>query len=248
MAIVSGLIWFIVTLSACFLTMRFYLPYYRKSHKPAKAPISSESESNNDTTDKKDSTNVVVGSKSLLKSKTSKIVVLSLISIYSFICGFFAYCNVDNVLNIIKLAIGMIIISMVVITDLDMCIIPNLFVLALLISRVLVLIAELVTSGVDALKLFANNLLVCIGIVVFLFIMSRITKGGLGEGDIKLYGAIGFMCGLYTVFFTLFFALLASAIVSIILLLLKKKKLRDSFPMGPLICLGYGLAIILSLA
>ena len=248
MAIVSGLIWLIVTLSACFLTMRFYLPYYRKSHKAAKAPESLESNNKEESKDTKESTNKVVGSKSFISSNTSKIVVIVLLSLYSFVCGFFAYCNVDSVINIIKLAVGMIIVCMVVITDLDLYIIPNIFVLVLLAARILISIAEFITIGLDAWKLLANNLLVAIVVVVFLFIMSRITKGGLGEGDIKLYGAIGFLCGLYAMFFTLFFALLASAIVSIILLISKKKKLRDSFPMGPLICLGYGLTIILSLA
>ena len=127
-------------------------------------------------------------------------------------------------------------------------IIPNLFVLVLLGARIIFFIIELFVLGSSAWMLLLNNFLVGIGIMFFLIIMSKITRGGLGAGDCKLYGALGFLCGMNTVLYALLFALIISAMLSLILLISRKKRLRDSFPLGPFVCLGCGLTIILSVA
>ena len=127
-------------------------------------------------------------------------------------------------------------------------VIPNLFVLVAIVARLLCLVAEFIIYGMDAWRVLVNNTIAAVIVLVFLFVMSKLTKGGLGAGDVKIYTALGFLCGIGCVFYTLLFTMIISAIFSIVLLILKKKKLKDSFPMGPFICLGYGLSIILALA
>lgn len=236
MSFISGLIWCIVAMSICYLTMRFYLPYYRKTKLNADVP------------DDIKSIAVSQNASSLISGKTAKILLFVLIGIFSASCGYFCQMNASDLLSYFKLALGMLVLFAVVITDMELFVIPNLFVLILLGGRIVFFIAELFIYGQTALMLLLNNFVVGIVVMVFLLIMSKITRGGLGAGDIKLYAALGFLCGVNTVVFALFFALVLSAVLSIILLILKKKKFRDSFPMGPFVCLGCGLTIILSVA
>ncbi|WP_034448917.1 prepilin peptidase [Butyrivibrio sp. AE2032] len=236
MSFISGLIWCIIAVSICYLTMRFYLPYYRKTKMTADAPDASKT-----SAETKKAVSVIQG-------KTSRILLLILIGLFAAVCGYFAQINASDLLSYLKLSMGMLILFAVVITDMELFVIPNLFVLILLGGRIVFFIAELFVIGQSAWMLILNNLLVGIIVMVFLLIMSAITKGGLGAGDIKLYAALGFLCGANMAVFSLFFALIVSALVSLILLISKKKKLRDSFPLGPFVCFGFGLSIILSVA
>ena len=63
-------------------------------------------------------------------------------------------------------------------------------------------------------------------------------------GDIKLFAVLGLYFG-YDIINLMFFSFLCTAIYSIYLLLFKKKKKKDSVPMGPFIFLGTILSFIL---
>lgn len=241
MSFVFSGIWFIVALSACFLTMKFFIPFYLKQQKHTKV---------SDVTKEKKEDEVVVD---LLSSKTMTIIALAAISLYCALSGYFAFVHVESdksnmILNLIRMTLGMTILCIVAITDLKLQVIPNLFVLVLLIGRLLIAITEFIVYGLDAWVSPVGDLICALVVGLLLFIASKLTKGGLGAGDIKLFTALCFMCGLQCVFFTLLFSLLASALVSIVLLIFKKKKLRDCFPMAPFILFGFGLTIILSIA
>lgn len=240
MSFLSGFIWCVVAVSACILTTKFYLPYYCSAKKNIQTPDKpDDSEKPSEDSDDK---------KGLLVNKTVKLVVLILVGVFAAVCGYFAFMYKLSMINYAKMSLGMLVLFIVVITDLELSVIPNLLVLILLAGRLLCLIPEVIVYGNAAWGSLLGNFLVAVITVVLLFIVSKISKGGLGAGDIKLFGALAFLFGLRGMFFSLFFSLLASALVSITLLILKKKKLRDSFPMGPLICFGCGLSIILALA
>lgn len=236
MSFVSGIIWCIIALSACYLTMKYFVPKYCQSEKTPNA------------SDKlKDSCETITRSK-ILDSKRAKIIFFVMIGLYSAVVGWFASNNAAGVISYAKISLCMLIVFMVVTTDLELSVIPNVFVLVLLLGRLIFFIVEFFVPGIDAVRVIINNFLVALIVGIFLFIMSRLTRGGLGAGDIKLFSSIAFLCGLNAVVFTLIFALLATALFSIILLILKKKQMRDSFPMGPFIGLGCGLTVILALA
>lgn len=236
MSFVVAFIWLFLSLAVSFLSLRYYLPYYAKK--------------NTNAPDISNSSNSGSKIKDILSGTEGQIFVFVLIGIYSAICGYFAFRNTyyTNVISLVKLSIVMLILVAVCITDLKMMVIPNLLVLFMLIGRLVCFIVELLVYGKVALSLFVNNLIVGLLVLVILFIMSKLTKGGLGAGDVKLYGSLAFMCGFGCAFYTLFLTLIVSAIFSIVLLILKKKRLKDSFPMGPFILFGYGLTIIFALA
>ena len=74
--------------------------------------------------------------------------------------------------------------------------------------------------------------------MVILFISNVICKHGMGMGDIKLFGIIGFYVGVGGILFVMFFALLFAAVYSGILLLRKKLRAKDEIPFVPFIFAG----------
>jgi prepilin signal peptidase PulO-like enzyme (type II secretory pathway) len=86
------------------------------------------------------------------------------------------------------------------------------------------------------------------GVIPFvgLLALSRLTRGGLGMGDVKLFGALGFLVGLYATISTLFLALLICVAASFVLLIAKKRGLKDKLPFAPFILAGFTAAMILS--
>lgn len=242
MSFLCGFIWCVVALAACMLTRKYYVPYYLNTKKHTQT---SSDESTKDESTKE--SEPIVRSK-ILDNKTVRLVFYILVGVFAAVFGFFVFNNAQGIVNFSKISLCMLILFMVVVTDIELSVIPNLFVIILLLSRFVFLIFDLLDPNMEAWTLLLSNLVIAVIIVAFLIIMSVLTRGGLGAGDIKLYGAIAFLLNFSAVVFTLFIALLGASLLSIVFLIAKKKKLRDSFPMGPFICLGFGLTMILGLA
>jgi leader peptidase (prepilin peptidase) / N-methyltransferase len=75
-----------------------------------------------------------------------------------------------------------------------------------------------------------------------LLIISIISKGGMGGGDIKLYAVIGFAVGTKLMLLSFFIATLIGAIFGIIGILLRLLERNKPVPFGPFIAIGTLLA------
>jgi leader peptidase (prepilin peptidase) / N-methyltransferase len=75
-----------------------------------------------------------------------------------------------------------------------------------------------------------------------LLIISIISKGGMGGGDIKLYAVIGFAVGTKLMLLSFFIATLIGAIFGIIGILLRLLERKKPVPFGPFIAIGTLLA------
>lgn len=117
--------------------------------------------------------------------------------------------------------------------------IPNIIVLISLGIGSLILAANVIFDK----ETFLSNLIISIaGLVIsfaVFYLFSRLTKGGIGMGDVKLIAAMGFLLGLMNTLFSVLFALILCAIYSIYLLFMKKKNKDYRIPFGPFIFLGY---------
>lgn len=73
-----------------------------------------------------------------------------------------------------------------------------------------------------------------------LFVLIVIfSGGGMGEGDVTLIAALGFVVGLRMIFLVIFFSFILGALISIFLLGTGLKTRKDPIPFGPFIVLGY---------
>lgn len=77
-----------------------------------------------------------------------------------------------------------------------------------------------------------------IGFVVMLFLVALIiliSRGGMGAGDMKLFGLLGFVLGFEKVLLAFFLSCAAGALIGLVLILLKIIERRQPVPFGPYI-------------
>lgn len=129
--------------------------------------------------------------------------------------------------------------------DYKLNIIPNRISIFLMVSRGAVILYEML-SDTFVMENLISSVLGCVVCLLVLLTAGKVFPGGIGKGDVKLLAALGFSCGLYTVFSTLLMALFCCVIVSVILLKMKKVTLKDYLPFGPFIWMGYLCMILLA--
>lgn len=119
----------------------------------------------------------------------------------------------------------------VTVVDLRRQIIPDRYLLfGLAIGLPLMLWARPLPIGKAAL-----GLVVSFGVMLVIALLSR---GGMGGGDVKLAGVIGFFLGPAAGLLALMLAALAGAAVGVLLLIFRLKGRKDFIPYGPFLALG----------
>ncbi|WP_371381760.1 A24 family peptidase [Sporomusa aerivorans] len=73
---------------------------------------------------------------------------------------------------------------------------------------------------------------------IALLLIAILTKGGMGDGDIKFIAAVGLWLGLKLTILTLFLAFITGGTVSLLLLAAKRISRKDFIPFGPFIAIG----------
>lgn len=159
--------------------------------------------------------------------------------------GYFVSREDFGIFELIKLEAALLGVSSCAITDHYIYRIPNRFIYIMCIARVVIFLAELVAGREDLLISGANSLIG--GAVSFLgvLLLSLITKQGIGMGDVKLIGAIGFLGGLYVSANTLLYSLILCTVVGLYYLCRKKKTIKDKLPFGPFLYGGYIITLML---
>ena len=175
------------------------------------------------------------GSASKVNS-TQLYVSLGLIAILMISATIITLGNVANYLNYLKLNLLLAIVAAAGVVDLKIG----------LGARVAIYVAEFFLYNEVFVPQIKSDLIGFAFGFGFLLIVSLISRGALGFGDVKLFGIIGIMSGAICTYYTLIFCLIVSALVSTVLLITKKKGRKDSIPFGPCILIGYFVAIALS--
>ena len=124
--------------------------------------------------------------------------------------------------------------------------IPNLLVGMMLLTGAAV---ETAVFFLDRTAFLSYLLAAAVGLVIcfaVFFLLSRLTKNGLGMGDVKLLSAMGWLTNLSTVLWSTLFTLLLCLLPVLFLMLTKKKGKSDHIPFGPFVFLGYVLLLMIS--
>ncbi|WP_369700006.1 A24 family peptidase [Bacillus sp. AFS041924] len=77
-----------------------------------------------------------------------------------------------------------------------------------------------------------------LGSFIVLLLISIISKGGMGGGDIKLFGVIGIVLGWKLTLITFILACFSGSIFGFVLIMAGKTKKRSPIPFGPFIAIG----------
>ncbi len=125
--------------------------------------------------------------------------------------------------------------------------IPNSILKVLFFIRIFLLAAECVFAVKMGLPLLLSSVLgLLTGGILFLLVYF-LSRGGVGMGDVKLMGVVGWYVGIGGIMPTVFLTVMVSAIYSIILLLLKKIGWKEEIPFAPFVLAGTVLAMALGI-
>lgn len=116
--------------------------------------------------------------------------------------------------------------------DLEHYLIPNSIVLTLFLAGIVYHFLEPGT-GIQTRLLGAG-----LGFMIPL-ILGYLSKGGMGGGDIKLMGAMGFWLGFPGVLYSMFIAALLGSLAGILLIITGIKKRKEPIPFGPFLIIGF---------
>lgn len=131
----------------------------------------------------------------------------------------------------IELIVALLFVSLLMIifvSDITYMVIPNKVLLFFLPWFVLL-------RGIEPLTPWTSSIygaLVGAGIIAVIILLS---KGGMGGGDLKLFGVLGIVLGLKQILLTFFLACIIGALISIFLMLFKKVDRKQAVPFGPYI-------------
>lgn len=124
--------------------------------------------------------------------------------------------------------------------------IPNIYVLSVFVLKTVMIVLQGVFSG-NMTDLFIRSLA---GMAAGAFITGSaylISGKGIGSGDVKMFAAVGYITGGFTVIDALVYSTVLCALCGIILIAAKKCSTKDCIPMAPfayagvLICIYGGM-------
>ena len=173
----------------------------------------------------------------LSKKKTVFFIIILLL--LNCVTVWFIVKNTQSYINTIKLLTVLCALEIMSVTDYYLKIIPNFILLLLLAVRVVLYIVEFFVLKPKVLSIFVSDLIGFAFGFGILLVASLISKQAIGFGDVKLFGVLGLITGFQCTFFTLFIALVISAIVGIVLLIRKKINRKESMPFAPFVLIGF---------
>ncbi len=156
-----------------------------------------------------------------------------------------SYVSGTGILSLFRQVVVSWILFSAMIIDGKTRIIPNVLVIGAIGSGILILCLEFIFER----ELFSTSLIMSVvGLVccvVLFYVLSRLTRDGMGMGDVKLISAMGFLLGFSSTLFAVLLSLIICTVVSLVLLFARKKNKDDSVPFGPFMFFGYILMFLL---
>ena len=155
--------------------------------------------------------------------------------------GAFAYAGFQNysIIVLCKLALVYLLVSQIALIDYRFHIIPNKILLGVAIARLCIAIAEYICMKEQFMSIMLGSLIgAAVGFGV-LMLTNVLSKGGIGMGDVKLFGVMGFVLGLSGTYNALFYALIILVIYSAVMMGRKKITKKSQMPFGPFVFIGY---------
>lgn len=175
-------------------------------------------------------------------SRAELLVYIIVTMLISLVAGLLQYDNVTSLLSFYKIVLIYVLTSAIAITDFKLRIIPNLFTLMLLSGGIIFHVTDILFLQHDNRDIIQEilfyNIAAAIGVVVILWVLSLVTRSGMGFGDIKYLGALCFVGGITLLLITLMVSLFFSLVTGLVFVVAKKKKMKDTIPFGPFMMLG----------
>lgn len=123
--------------------------------------------------------------------------------------------------------------------------IPNSILLLMLFVRCCGFVVTLFFTPEDIIAVFINSMIGMLVGAAFVLICRLISRGGIGAGDVKLFALIGLYFGSIALINIMFYALFFAALASAILLISKRAGFKSTLALGPFVFIGLNIYYIL---
>lgn len=143
----------------------------------------------------------------------------------------YAYMKIGFHLELITALLLISMLMIIVVTDLSYMVIPNKILLFFLPFFIFLRILSPLDPWYNAVFGAVIGFLL-IALIIFF------SKGGMGAGDMKLFGVLGVVLGLGNVLLTFFIAACLGAIIGSVLMIVKRVNRKQAIPFGPYIVVG----------
>lgn len=130
-------------------------------------------------------------------------------------------------------------------TDLDQKLLPDLLTLPLTPFAAVLLVAGWSPLLADKELALFSGIAAGIGAPLLLIVTDRLLKGELGEGDLKLAVSIGLLSGIGLFVVGLMLASIAISVVLIVLIVFRRIGLKSPIPFGPVLIFGAFLSMLI---
>ncbi|MEI3614925.1 prepilin peptidase [Pseudogracilibacillus sp. SO30301A] len=143
----------------------------------------------------------------------------------------FSYAQIGFQLELITALLFISMLMIIFVSDISYMLIPNKVLLFFLPFFILIRIISPLIPWYDAII----GPVAGFGLIALIIIVSQ---GGMGAGDMKLFGVIGMVLGWKKVLLAFFIAAFLGAIIGGILMIVNKVKKKQPIPFGPYIVVG----------
>lgn len=151
----------------------------------------------------------------------------------------------DDLRSLVILAVIGAALLVLLATDLDQKLLPDLLTLPLIVvTAVLLLLGWSPLLAGKELGLVSGIAAALIA-PAFLFVTDRILRGDLGEGDLKLAVSIGLLCGLSLLISGVLVASIVFSAALLVLIAVGRLSMRSAVPFGPVLILAAFIAALL---
>ena len=179
-------------------------------------------------------------------------VVFAVIALISGFIGYRTYCHYFDqshamsicILGILRELICLVALLMSASYDYKLRIIPNYIPFALIVLRVIYFCIEFFVMD-DYKSTALSSLIGLLGAFLIITIVNKISREGIGAGDMKLLSALGFFAGASFVVKLSILSLISCFFIAIFLMMFKKFTVKDTLPFGPFILIGFMLGAII---
>jgi leader peptidase (prepilin peptidase)/N-methyltransferase len=141
----------------------------------------------------------------------------------------------DGLLVLLVFSAGLLVLLA---TDLDQKLLPDLITLPLIAYTAVVLVAGWSPLLASRELGFASGIAAGLGAPIFLIVTDRLLRGDLGWGDVKLAVSIGLMAGVSLLITGLLLASIGFSAVLLALIAVRRIGLRSAVPFGPVLIFG----------
>lgn len=231
-----AILWGLSTAAATWLVIRFWLPKLAQLHTD---PASS------DESELKPNPGQYMPRMKVFQNNVWQWILIAGVGLFAAVCGYMAADFAASAVSFIRLWLGFAVLACIAVTDLELFIIPNKCSLVLIAGSVILLLVQWLLDGVFPMQEGISCAVSGTVTLVILLVMSAVTRGGVGMGDVKILSALAFLCGFRMACYVLTLSLMLCAVSSVVFLLTKKKQLKDLLPLGPFMWVAMGLLVLM---